>query len=414
MKELDNKFFCILPFIHFATSVNGEVRLCCKVPVSDSIEIDNKKASLATHDIKTFWYSDYMSTVRQQMINGEAVKDCRQCYYEDSINLKSKRKNENEYYYNRYGEDLITKVSINPKMPIYLDLRLGNLCNLKCRMCSTQYSSQHVKEYNNLIKDYPTLAKDFGETYFGQDQNDTWFENENFWKEIDLLAHNVDHLIFAGGEPTLHPGVFRLLEKCVELGRAKDVRVRLTTNMTNMPQKFVDIVDEFKQVTFECSIDGVNNVFNYIRHPGNWQSIKENFEKILPTNAWIMVTSTIQIYNFHNVVELWSWVNSYNRPKLKFYPTLLYSPKYFQPGLINDKEKGTLITHIENYMNYLPETDVNTQIKGRMKSILEHVALPIENREEHIQSLIKITKAMDDYREENIYDVSPGWKRWIS
>ena len=152
MKELDNKFFCILPFIHFATSVNGEVRLCCKVPVSDSIEIDNKKASLATHDIKTFWYSDYMSTVRQQMINGEAVKDCRQCYYEDSINLKSKRKNENEYYYNRYGEDLITKVSINPKMPIYLDLRLGNLCNLKCRMCSTQYSSQHVKEYNNLIK----------------------------------------------------------------------------------------------------------------------------------------------------------------------------------------------------------------------------------------------------------------------
>ena len=410
-----DKFFCVLPFIHFATSVNGEVRLCCKVPVSDSIKINNKRSTLATNSIKEFWYSDYMDNVREQMILGQPVKDCKQCYYEDSINLTSKRVNENQYYYDRYGkEGLAKKISLKPDMPIYLDLRLGNLCNLKCRMCSTQYSSQHVKEYNDLVKDYPTLAKDFNETYFGQSQDDTWFENEEFWKEIDLLAHNVDQLIFAGGEPTLHPGVFRLLEKCVELGRAKDVRVRLTTNMTNMPQKFVDIIDEFKQVTFECSIDGTENVFNYIRHPGNWNSIKENVEKILPTNAWIMVTSTVQIYNFHNIVELWRWVNSYNRPKLKFYPTLLYSPKYFQPGLINEKEKGTLIAHIENYMNSLPETDVNTQIKGRMKSILEHVALPIEDREKHIQSLIKITKAMDDYREENIYYISPGWKRWIS
>jgi len=409
-----NKFFCILPFVHFATSVNGEVRLCCKVPVSDSIKINNNQATLATHNIKDFWYSDYMEKVREQMLLGQPVKDCKQCYYEDSINLQSKRKNENEYYFNRYGKELKNKISLTPDMPVYLDLRLGNLCNLKCRMCSTQYSSQHVKEYKDLVKDYPTLANDFDETYFGKQQDDTWFENPEFWKEIDRLAHNVDQLIFAGGEPTLHPGVFRLLEKCVELGRAKDVRLRLTTNMTNVPQKFVDIIDEFKQVTFECSIDGTNNIFNYIRHPGNWKTIKENFEKILPTNAWIMVTSTIQIYNFHDVVRLWSWVNSYNRPKLKFYPTLLYSPKYFQPGLIKQDEKEKLIYHIEHYMNHLPETDVNTQIKSRMKGILEHVALPIEDREKHIQSLIKITKAFDTFREENIYDISPGWDRWIS
>jgi sulfatase maturation enzyme AslB (radical SAM superfamily) len=414
MKKDDNKFFCVLPFIHFATSVNGKVRLCCKVPVSDSIRIDNKEASLETHSIRDFWYSDYMNGVREQMILGQAVKDCKQCYYEDSINLKSKRINENEYYYDRYGADLQNKISLTPDMPIYLDLRLGNLCNLKCRMCGTQYSSQHVKEYTDLIKDYPTLGKDFKETYFGTQQDDNWFENPEFWKDIDKLAHNVDHLIFAGGEPTLHPGVFRLLEKCVELGKAKDIRVRLTTNMTNIPQKFVDIVDEFKQFTFECSIDGTENIFNYIRHPGNWNAIKENFEKILPTNAWIMVTSTIQFYNFHDVVRLWSWVNSYERKRLKFYPTLLYTPSYFQPGLIKEKEKETLINHIENYMNHLPETDVNTQIKERMKGILEHVALPIKDREKHIRSLIKITKVMDNYRNEDVYNIIPGWDCWIS
>ena len=208
--------------------------------------------------------------------------------------------------------------------------------------------------------------------------------------------------------------MFKLLERCVELGRAKDVRVRLTTNMTNVPQKFVDIVDEFKQFTFECSIDGTNNIFNYIRHPGNWDAIKENFERILPTNAWIMVSSTIQFYNFHDVVRLWSWVNSYERKRLKFYPTLLYTPSYFQPGLIKEKEKRTLIAHIEKYMDHLPETDVNTQIIGRMRGILEHVALPVKEREKHIQSLIIITKAVDTFREENIYDISPGWDRWIS
>ena len=65
-------------------------------------------------------------------------------------------------------------------------------------------------------------------------------------------------------------------------------------------------------------------------------------------------------------------------------------------------------------MNHLPETDVNTQITERMKGILEHVALPIKDREKHIRSLIKITKVMDNYRNEDVYNIIPGWHRWIS
>ena len=65
-------------------------------------------------------------------------------------------------------------------------------------------------------------------------------------------------------------------------------------------------------------------------------------------------------------------------------------------------------------MDHLPETDVNTQIIGRMRGILEHVALPVKEREKHIRSLIKITKVYDSYRNENVCDIIAGWHRWIS
>lgn len=382
-----DKFFCILPFNHFATSVDGTSRLCCKIPS------ETTTGSLKKNSIKEIWQNKKMQSVRKQMQTGERVKECQVCYYEDSIGLISKRQNENEYY---------KKIDQTATRPTYLDLRLGNLCNLKCRMCNSTFSSQHVKEQNELAKLHPNLIQPYTE------DNTAWYEDENFWSEIYALAPTLDQIIFAGGEPTLHPGVFTLLEKCVEIDRAKHIRVRLTTNMTNVPQRLINIIDEFKEFKFECSIDGIGKVFEYIRHPADWNTVKQNVESITHTKANIAITSVVQIYNLHNIESLWQWVDTFEG-RVTFYPTLLYQPAHFQPGLIQQPYKQLILSGLSQYA----QASTDERCKSRMQSIIKHVSIEPTTCKKDIVELRKFTKLIDDYRKEDIRTIIPAWDSWV-
>lgn len=392
---MTDNFFCTLPFNHFATSVDGTTRLCCKIDSATTT------GSLQKNSIKEIWNNHQMQSVREQMLNGEKVKECQVCYYEDSIGLISKRQNENDYYKN-LGYDK------NANRPTYLDLRLGNLCNLKCRMCNSTFSSQHVKEQQELTKKHPNLVKDFHQQYWNDKVIEPWYEKENFWKEIYALAPTLDQVIFAGGEPTLHPGVFTLLEECVKINRAKDIRVRLTTNMTNVPQRLINIINEFKEFKFECSIDGTGDVFEYIRHPADWDTIKQNVENITHTKAKIAVTSVVQVYNLHNIESLWRWVDTFEG-RVTFYPTLLYQPSYYQPGLVQEPYKQLILSGLTQYT----QQSTDTRCKKRMESIIRHIALDPDDTKQNLTELRKITKLLDDHRKENIRNIIPAWDSWV-
>ena len=138
----ENKAFCVLPWIHMHVWPNGNVMPCC---ISDS---DDVYGNVKNNTIKEVWNSDKYKTLRKAMLAGEKLSSCNRCYeLENSTNIWTLRKNHNKWFGEKHF-DIIESTNKdgsidNPKMA-YLDIRFSNLCNMKCRTCGPELSSNHA------------------------------------------------------------------------------------------------------------------------------------------------------------------------------------------------------------------------------------------------------------------------------
>lgn len=138
--------FCILPWIHMTLTPGGFVRLCCQ----DWGYVSKNQVPMSAYKytIEEIWNSDYMCAVRNKMLEGKEVNACRACYTNEAQLMASYRIYSNNEWNDKIGsfDKLIASSKKNSykvlKPPISFHLIPGTLCNLKCRMCSTLFSSQ--------------------------------------------------------------------------------------------------------------------------------------------------------------------------------------------------------------------------------------------------------------------------------
>ena len=150
-KKLPSKTFCVLPWMHLATNPGGSLRICCNSnPKTNRIikDPDTKKEYKIFRDsMEEAWNSDTYKEFRRQFLAGERPETCVRCFREEDAGVRSPRIGYNEKW---MRDDIV--LTETPPMDIrYVDLRLGNLCNLKCRMCNPWSSSMWVKDWNQVV-----------------------------------------------------------------------------------------------------------------------------------------------------------------------------------------------------------------------------------------------------------------------
>ena len=144
-----SKTFCILPWMHLATNASGNLRVCCNsTPGKNFItKEDGTPYKLNKDDLKEAWDSEVYQTIRKQMLDGERPEMCQRCFREEDAGVRSAR----QAWNHKWQED--KEYTLDAPFDVkYVDLRLGNLCNLKCRMCNPYASNQWVKEWD-LVED---------------------------------------------------------------------------------------------------------------------------------------------------------------------------------------------------------------------------------------------------------------------
>ena len=163
--------FCPLPWIHLATRPNGDVRVCCTANASGAGVVDSKESGLVTQDghimnlrdysLEEIWNSPQMKATRLQMMNHEIPASCTKCFEEESKGITSKRQWETVVWKERLDINaIVATTEQDGSLPVsipYFDLRLGNLCQLKCIMCSPHDSSSWIKEWKLQYPKYKTL-----------------------------------------------------------------------------------------------------------------------------------------------------------------------------------------------------------------------------------------------------------------
>ena len=177
---------------------------------------------------------------------------------------------------------------------------------------------------------------------------------------------HIEEITFVGGEPTLHEDMYNLLDKLVEKGYSKNIRLKITSNLTNIQQRLIESFNSFKSVVINGSIDGVDKFNDYIRHPSDWQTINKNIDKLLLIDDLkLNLTPVIQIYNIFNLKDLikWyvkKWIKTGKGENFLLSLDLLYDPDYLSVKLLNThgKEKwywDTYVPTIEYLDNILAD-----------------------------------------------------------
>lgn len=328
MKKLPSETFCVLPFMHAAISPTGSFRVCCNSnPKNNKIwKTENKEYKMFRDDINEVWNSPDYQKIRKQFMDGERPETCQRCFREEDSGIRSPRIGYNEKW---WRDD----VQVAEKIPLdirYVDIRLGNLCNLKCRMCNPWSSSMWVKDWNSIV-DTAELAPNEPLT---QDDLDwmgklgEWPDREKTGVNFVEIAHSIEEIYLTGGEPTLALSQYKLFDYCIENDLASNIRLKYNTNLTNVPQKMLDYWRHFKRVQLNASIDAVGDRDRYIRYPSTWEKIEENFDKLnnLP-NVAIQIHCTVQVLNVCALDQLFDWIASKNIRDDQIYLNILNHPE---------------------------------------------------------------------------------------
>jgi sulfatase maturation enzyme AslB (radical SAM superfamily) len=335
--------FCPIPWVSTGIQQNGDLRICCQQiyhPFGKLTE-DDKMLNVNNADLNESRNNIVFKELRKSMMNGEKHPSCNLCWKEEDTGLNSKRMHSIKMYgFKDFIENTSDDGSIDTqRFPIrYIDIRFGNLCNLKCRYCGPTDSSLWYEDFARMsfegeIPDNIPMPFYGGKTYnivkkhnnFTIDSLDfEWYESNKFWNQIEKLIPNIDRYYFTGGEPTINKIHFKLLQKIIDMGCSKNVNLDYNSNMFTIPDKLYNLWGEFKSVGIGCSIDAIGELAYYLRYPSTWDSLQSNLD-VLGNNPsrsiYGTISTTVSVFNVYHFLDITKWLLEKDYKRIKKTPS---------------------------------------------------------------------------------------------
>ena len=338
--------FCILPWVSLEASPIGTVRPCC---LADDEICDNagNKFQLNTADFSSIQNSDHMRGLRQQFLDGKQPQTCRKCWNEERSGRTSKRMHTLDRLKHLLPDQDWTA---DAKPLMFLDLKLGNICNLKCRICGSWSSSQFAtEELSFLPRDEQKQSHAYQMLRAG-----AWpRENQQFWQQIDAVLTDIRYIEFTGGEPFMIDQHFEMLQGMVDRGIAHQVEIHYNTNGTQYPEQAEHIWKHFKTVEIAFSLDDVGERFEYQRSNAVWTEVCANLDRFrdlkeIHPNIELQVCTTVNVFNVRYLGDIAQWLEN-NKESFTFvYWNMMHDAWYFSIGCLPDGAKKAISEYLDS------------------------------------------------------------------
>lgn len=388
------KTICMLPWISIEASPMGTARPCC-LAREDILGIDLRK-----HTLEDAYKSDYMQNLRHQFRTGQKPATCKLCWDEEAAGRESKR------IHSRVRlKELYKKVDWDNNTPDqlwFLDLKLGNICNLKCRICGSWSSSKWAAEE----LDY--MPKDFNKkehvAYKWLKQGKWPEESPDFWINLRALLPNIKYIEFTGGEPWLIEEHWDLLRHAVSTGDSKHIDIHYNTNATVDALGFEKsfLWNHFERVDIAFSVDNVGARFEYERYGADWDKANEiidgiHWAKDIDTpNITTQLCFTVNIQNVYYLDELLAWADKKSFGSIYF--NMLHSPDHMSIAYMTPAAKELVLNKLKTvfWTSNFYQQEIDNIIK-----FIENG--PGSNGREFLTKM----QRTDTYRKQNFLDTHP-------
>lgn len=451
--------FCPLPWNGINLRNNGDIRICCNAnsygPHKGIVKKeDGTPWNAGRDDWNESRNADLFKEVRKAMLNGEWHEECERCRQEEISGMRSRRMMENEEWVSGYGahdkningspweictpeyaaEHTAEDGTIDTaQFPIhYFDLRYGNFCNLKCRMCGATDSHTWYEDHAKLHG--VDAFKDAGDV-IELTRNDKgrlstthydWFlQNNRYWDNFEKYTKEALKFYIVGGEPLIIKEHQESLERIIDSGRAKDIIIEYNTNLTNVTPRMLELWSDFKQVRIGASIDGYGDVFEYQRTPAKWDAVYKNLKDIdsresIQLRGWFAFTVTV--FNVFHLPEFMKWkleesglerLNPADGMRPVITHHMCHSPRNYNIKVLPDHIKKQVQDSYEEYREYMRNSDHSDKIKKEFIRILDGVEKFMMNEsytETHLDIFTETTLLLDRMRKQNVVDIVPQYR----
>jgi MoaA/NifB/PqqE/SkfB family radical SAM enzyme len=339
---------CMLPWISLEASPQGTAKPCCLY--DDEILDDNgNKYLLAEHGLQEIYKSKSMQNLRQEFLDGKKPAGCFRCWNEEDVGRTSKRMHTQVRL--KELKNTVDYTNLQPDQLWFLDLKLGNICNLKCRICGSWSSSKWAEEEINYVTDLKTPAQRKTHLAYTFLQQGAWpRKSPYFWENLKQLLPDIKYFEFTGGEPWLIQEHIELLKYAVAQGYSKNIDIHYNTNATQWPQDLVEIWRDFGRVDVAFSIDNVGDRFEYERYGADWDTANSivnsvHSMQLLYPNITTQLCFTVNIQNVYYLDELLAWADTKNFGSIYF--NLLQSPSHMCVSHMTETAKELVLNKLK-------------------------------------------------------------------
>jgi sulfatase maturation enzyme AslB (radical SAM superfamily) len=415
----DSKTFCMHPFTGLATREDGAVKICCRSQPIGWIQDDS---------LENIWNNYQMRDVRKKILCGERPEVCKPCFDLEDQGVESLRQ--------RHIKNAIPESRINlyPNaldalrddytMPFELptmEIKLNNLCNLKCRMCNPLDSTSwndwdevkpfYEKEGNYLVKTVDRLVNKPGKYIGPFDDTDRW------WESFEKLLPHFRRVEFAGGEPLMDPQHYKILDMLKPY--AKNIEIKYATNGTTLGIKggrtIHDYWPYFKSVAVNVSIDGIHDVYNYIRSNGDFNLVEQNIKEIqtIPNVNRVVGAFTAQAGNILQAAECIDYF--LNEMGIVFYSHRVSYPNVLSAQVLPQSLKDEAIKRLEAVDRALWAFDIVQKhpileqiTKQQIKDNINY--LRAKDQSHLWMDFIEFNRRLDSTRNQDLFKVIPEFK----
>lgn len=380
--------FCFNPWAHLEISSRGEFRPCCvyKEPIKD---LSGRPYNINVDRLEHAYQSDYMNKLRKQFLSGEKPAGCSSCWFKEQHHGRSNRHWSTKAL--GLNAQLLDLEKDSVENLISLDIKLGNLCNFKCRICdagsSSKIAAEQFKHFDSLIN--LKLLNQQGQ----------WAESLEIWNSLESVGHQLVNIDFYGGEPFLIKQHEVFLNYLIENNYASKIRLHYNSNGSVYPAQLFDKWSHFREVDIAFSIDNIGDRFE-LERGGSWTEVDENLNTFIRSklpNMILSIFATVNIQNIYYLEQLIDWYETKQFNMLTFQP--LENPHFLNITTMN-KELSDLV------IDRLCQIDQQKFSKYNLVSFVELIKNS-ENLPNSIAQLAEYMLKLDKIRNQNFGQTHP-------
>ena len=321
-------------------------------------------------------------------------------------------------------DEIVAKASADDwkvDQPLQFDFRLGNLCNLQCQMCNKEASHLVSVERATMVQ------SGLGANHPDWDGNiankkEALLQPGIEWESFERMLPYARKIKLIGGEPTVATDMFKLLDIATKTGHAEHIELSFYTNITNMQDRWLEQLSKFEKVIVNCSLEGMEDMNDYLRPPSKWASVWKNFDKLVKFSDTkegkrikVRVTTVNQITNALHIAKFWKFMHDYQMTSnrgIGMSTNQLVEPAYYSmahaPEWLKEEQR-------EQILEFLKSIGNSPHFEQYEEPLMELVNFSLDPQHKYdadiMRQYVEITENYDRFRGHDIIQVSPEFRR---